>query len=183
MRMKMRGARGIGAMVAAATLLSTLLAAPATSSASAVPCRAFVGRHLKNGDNFDIVQVKTFYVTVKPLAKTYKVGQVAKIHAVVTRPAHEDPANQGIPVDPPASQPAAGVNVGIGVRVGSVFLPGYGVTNDNGEVDVPVKLMPYTPAGIAGIEAFAWKNDIEQPCLTLQEDGYTQLPRAFSVKK
>jgi hypothetical protein len=182
MRTKLRGARRAGAVLAAAAILSTLLAAPASSSASTIPCRAWVGRHLENS-NFDIVQVQTFYVTAKPVAKSYKVGQVAQVKAVVTRPAHEDPAGNGIPIDPPTSAPAAGVNVGVGIRVGAVFLPGYGVTDDNGMVTVPIKLMPYTPAGTADLEAFAWKNDAESPCLTLQEDGYTQLARAFTVKK
>ena len=182
MRTKMRGLRRIGAVLVAASISTTIVSAPTASSASSIPCRGFVQRHLA-AQNFDIVQVGTFWVTVKPLAKSYKIGDVAKVKATVTRPAHEDPAGQGIPIDPPVTEPAAGVNVGVGVRVGAVFLPGYGVTDDKGEVVVPIKIMPYAPTGVADLEAFAWKNDVEQPCLTLQEDGYTQLPHAFKVTK
>lgn len=175
----------VAGVVTAASLIVSIVtgAAPAaTTPRAAIPCRGWVARQLQ-ADNFDIYQVWTFSVHPKPLAKAYKVGQVAKVHVLVERPGPADPAGQGVPMPSPTYAPAEGVNVGVGVKVGPVFLPGYGVTDANGEVDVPVKLQSYTPAGIADIEVFAYKNDAESPCVTIQEDGYTSLPRAFKVTK
>jgi hypothetical protein len=131
----------------------------------------------------DIVQLRTFTVEVRPLAKTYKVGRAAKVAVTVTRPAHKDPFQVGPEFDPPASAPAADVSVGVGIHVGDVFVPGFGVTDDAGEATVTIKLPSYMKAGSADIDGYAWKIQVDSPCMTIEEDGYTHLVGGFEVTR
>jgi hypothetical protein len=176
--------RAAATMVVAAMVALPLWGPGATTaSASTIPCRSFAS-HLLRTSTFDIVQIKTFYVTIKPASKSYSVGDTVKVAALVTRPAHEDPLNNGVKFDPPASAPASDVNVGIGLHISNkVYLPGFGITDANGKVTVSIKLPSYTPAGVASVDAFAYKNDAEAPCFTLQENGFTTMPNAFTVSK
>lgn len=131
--------------------------------------------------NFETISLRTYHVVIKSDKEVYAVGETAKIHVKVTRPAHEDPLNLGIPIDPPVSEPAEGVNVGLGLRVGDVFLPGFGITDAKGEVDIGIKLPPYTPTGSATADGYAWQEQVKTTCLTIQENGYRQEPRLFKV--
>ena len=167
----------------AATIAGLLLAGltPSTASSAPIPCRAHAARALR-GNTMDIVQVRTFTVEVKT-GKAYRIGGRAAIDAVVTRPAHRDPLQVGPEFEPPASAPAADVNVGIGIHVGDVFVPGFGVTDENGEVRVTIKLPSYMRPGTASIDAYAWKIQADTPCLTLEEDGFTHVDKAFAVTR
>jgi hypothetical protein len=131
----------------------------------------------------DIVQLRTFTVEIEPVAKTYKIGGPAKVSVVVTRPAHKDPLQLGPEFEPPASAPAAGVNIGIGVHVGEVFVPGFGQTDDAGEAIVTIKLPSYMKPGIADLDGYAWKIQADSPCMTIEEDGYTHMDAGFAVKR
>ena len=131
----------------------------------------------------ETVVLKTFHLVVDSPKKTYKVGENAVINVTVTRPAQEDPLGQGIPIDPPQSEPAANINVGIGLRVGDVFLFGHSMTNDQGKAAVKVKLEPWTPTGPAIADAFAWNIVQDTPCLRIEENGYMQKPHIFHVIK
>ncbi|HVF53657.1 MAG TPA: hypothetical protein VNC78_08645 [Actinomycetota bacterium] len=165
--------------VAAACLLIGALAVPASATpapASApLPCGASGG--------MEIVQLRTFYVDVQIPKKTYRVGQTAIFNMTVTRPAHEDPLGNGIPVDPPQSEPAEGVSIGVGLIIDDVYLFGLGVTDTEGKSSIKVKLKSYTPAGMAQARAFAKKNVADSPCLVIDEIGYRPMPDAFKVIK
>jgi hypothetical protein len=157
------------ALLAAVALIGTLFtAAPAT----AVPC-----------GNIETVALKTFYIEAKAAKKVYKVGQTAVINVNITRPSDQDPAGMGIPMERPVTEPAQDVNVGIGVRVGDVFLFGYGLTDAKGNAAVKVKIESWTPAGTAIADIFAWLIQADTPCLRIEENGYRQNPRAFKVVK
>ena len=138
---------------------------------------------MRNGNNFETIALRTFHLVIESKKKTYKVGETAIIHATVTRPAHEDPLQLGVTFDPPESFPAEGVNVGIGVRVGDVFLFGFDITDANGEADIKVKIQPYTSPGTALVDAFSWERQLETPCLTVEENGYTFAPGLFKVTR
>ena len=167
-------------LVAAALAGLLLMGLPAGgASAAPIPCRAHAARALR-GNAMDIVQARTFTVEVTN-KKTYRIGGRATIDAVVTRPAHRDPLQAGPEFDPPTSVPAADVNVGIGIHVGDVFAPGFGVTDENGKVTVTIKLPKYMKPGSASIDAYAWKIAFDTPCLTLEEDGFTHVDNAFVV--
>jgi hypothetical protein len=157
------------ALLAAAALIGTLFTvAPAT----AVPC-----------GSMETIALKTFYLEVKAAKKVYKVGQTAVINVNVTRPSDQDPMGMGVPMERPHTEPAEDVNVGIGLRVGDVFLFGYGLTNAKGNAAVKVKIESWTPAGTALADIFAWLIQADSPCLRVEENGYRQVPRIFKVVK
>ena len=171
--------RKSGPVAAALAGLMLAMASPAAVSAAPVPCRAHAARALR-GNAMDIVQARTFTVEVTT-KKAYRLGGKATIDAIVTRPAHRDPLQAGPDFDPPASVPAADVNVGIGIHVGDVFAPGFGVTDENGEATITIKLPKYMKSGSASLDAYAWKIAVDTPCLTLEEDGFTHVDNAFVV--
>jgi hypothetical protein len=131
----------------------------------------------------ETVNLYNYTVQLHPKKSVYRVGQTAKFHMIVTRPGPQDPLGLGVSWDPPYKEPAADVNVGIGLRVGDVFLFGIAVTNEKGEAIVPIKLLPYTPTGTAAADAVGWQIVHQNTCLTVQEIGYASDPRAFKVTR
>jgi hypothetical protein len=162
--------------------VSLSAAPPPVAAAPSVPCRGRVSRHLRN-NAMDIVQLRTFTVEIKPLAKTYKIGKPAQVAVVVTRPAHRDPLQLGPEFEPPTSAPAADVSVGVGIHVGEAFVPGFGVTDENGKTTVTIKLPSYMKPGFADLDGYAWKIQFDSPCMTIEEDGYTHMDKAFAVER
>lgn len=135
------------------------------------------------GCAMETVSLKTFHLEVSSKKKVYKVGDTATVKVNVTRPAEEDPLGNGIPIERPTTEPAEGINVGIGLRVGDVFLFGHSITDANGDAAVKVKLEPWTPPGNAIADAFAWNIVQDTPCLRIEENGYRQSPSIFKVVK
>lgn len=168
-----------------ALLTATGLLVGMMSFASASPAQACsakgVRSGLRSGALLETVGLRTYNLEVKPDKKSYKVGDTAKVHVTVTRPAKEDPLGQGIPVDSPESFPAEGVNVGIGLRIGEVFLFGHNITDAKGLTTVKVKIASYAPAGKASADAYAWKTQVDSPCARVEENGYTSVPNIFTV--
>ncbi len=124
----------------------------------------------------------TFHVAIKPFKKAYRRGDTVKVDVTVTRPAEEDPMGLGVGTERPASVPASDVNVGVGVSVGRVFLPGYGRTNDAGKANVAIKIEKYAPRAVAHVRAFAYKEVFSSPCLTVEEQGFASRDNAFRVR-
>lgn len=177
----MDGMRKRTALILATALLSGLLSfGPAAAAAQACSSRS-VRTMLRSGNALEVVSLRTYHLEVKADKPSYKVGDTAVINITVTRPAHEDPLGQGIPVDPPQSFPAEDVNVGIGLRIGDVFLFGHALTNAEGLAKVKVDIKSYTPAGKANADAYAWKTVHEAPCARVEENGYTNKPDLFRV--
>ncbi len=126
----------------------------------------------------------TLQVKMKPLAKSYKIGQVAKFEVTVMRPSETDPLGQNIVIgEPPEQFPAEDVNVGVGIQVGYVYLPGYGTTDANGKAIVGVKIENYTRPGMAHAKVLSRETVAETSCLTVEEQGYRFLPNAFKVSR
>jgi hypothetical protein len=119
-----------------ASLAVALAVASSLIALTPVPASACGGQ----GGLFDYVTPNTLHVVIKPFHKQYARGDTVTVKVVVTRPAAEDPAGFGVRTERPVAQPASDVNVGIGINVGRAFLPGYGKTNNNGEVAVGIKL-------------------------------------------
>ncbi len=156
-------------------LLSAMVAAgPITAAPIPAPCGAGAT---------EIVQLRTLNVVAKVSKKVYKVGETAIFKITITRPAHEDPAGQGIPVDPPTTQPAEGISIGVGLIVDDVYLWGLGMTDEAGKTTIRIDLKSYTPAGTAQARAFGKKNVVDSPCLVIDEIGFLPMPNAFEVKK
>jgi hypothetical protein len=129
----------------------------------------------------DYITPTTLHVVIKPFHKRYSRGDVVTVKVVVSRPAAEDPAGLGIAMERPVTQPAPDVNVGIGINLGGAFVPGYGRTNDEGEVAVDVKLRRHVPAGMATVRAYAYKERLNTPCVVIEEQGYRTTSKAFKV--
>jgi hypothetical protein len=159
----------VSLMVAVALGAGFSLMTPATAAACST------------SEALDYITPTTLHVVIKPFHKRYARGDTVVAKVVVTRPAEEDPAGLGIPMEPPASQPAADVNVGVGISVRGAFLAGYGKTNDEGEVAVAVKLGNQVPAGSATVRAYAYKERLNNPCVVVEEQGYRTKSKAFSV--
>jgi hypothetical protein len=181
----MTAIRTVALLAATARVAASLLVTAATASplsAGPAPCSARqVRTMLHNGSAMEVVSLRTFYVTMKADKPSHKVGDIARVNVTVTRPAHEDPANLGQPIDPPQSFPAENVNVGLGLRIGEVFLFGHSTTDANGEATVKVELKDYTPGGTAAGDGFAWNVLHESVCARVEETGYTNVPKLFKV--
>jgi hypothetical protein len=131
----------------------------------------------------ETIRLRTFHIQAEPQAASSEIGTTAKIDITVTRPAHQDPADLGVELEPPASMPAENVIVGIGIHVGQVFIPGFSRTNADGKATVAMKLPRYMRPGMASMSVYAWNVVHESPCLRVEEDGYAQYPDAFEVTK
>lgn len=175
----MDGMRRRTALILATALLSGLLAFGPAAPAQACSSRG-VRTMLRSGA-IEVVGLRTYHLVVEADKPSYKVGDTAVINVTVTRPAHEDPLGQGIPMDPPESFPAENVNVGIGLRIGDVFLFGHALTNADGLAKVKIDIKSYTPAGKASADAYAWKTVQDTPCAKVEENGYTSKPDLFRV--
>ena len=131
----------------------------------------------------EYVSLKTFHLEVKFPKKSYRIGETVNVKVNVTRPAKEDPLGNGIPMDRPYVEPASGVIVGVGLMIGRVFLPGAGITGDNGDTVVKIKLEDWAPADTwVDSSIYAWKVVQETPCLTIQEFGHAVRPRVFRTE-
>ncbi|MGH2808871.1 MAG: hypothetical protein ACRDKT_16520 [Actinomycetota bacterium] len=172
----------LGAVVLATTFVTPARAVTTGFSAPA-PCARNEVRSLMRTGAMETVALRTFTLEMKSAKPSYKIGETAVIKAKVTRPADEDPLQLGVPLDSPEHYAAPDVNVGIGLRIGEVFLFGFGITDQNGEADVKIKLKSYTPTGTALADGFAWKRQLETPCLIVEENGYTFFPNAFKVTR
>jgi hypothetical protein len=174
-------------------LLGGALVVVAPSSASACGAaltRKDVFRAMRNGKmaeasgGMETLSLKTLNLDYKSDKKIYKIGSIAEIKVNVTRPAKEDPAGQGIPMDRPYVEPAEGITVGVGLSIGRVFLPGAAITDANGDALVRIKIESYAPAGQwADVSVYAWNVLQETPCLTVQEYGYSTAPRMFRTTR
>ncbi|HWC12991.1 MAG TPA: hypothetical protein VG929_00165 [Actinomycetota bacterium] len=184
------GSRRI-ALLLAATLVTgafTALAPAPAGACGAVLRNKDVFRSLRDsssdsstrGGAMETIGLRTLHLEYKADKKIYEIGDIAQIKVTVTRPADEDPLGQGIPMDRPFVEPAADVNVGVGLSIGRVFLPGAGLTNEKGVAIVKIKIENYAPAGKwADASAYAWRVVQSTPCATVQEDGYRIQPRMF----
>jgi hypothetical protein len=153
-----------------------------SASAAPVPCSGYAKQVMRHG--LEQVQVKTLNLEVSPVKESYEIGDVAKFQANVTRPAKEDPLGQGIPMDRPYVTPAEGVFIGVGLMFkGGVFLPGFGVTDANGDAVMKVKIQKYVKPGTVHASFFAWKTMADAPCARIDETAYLPVPDIFSVRR
>lgn len=114
---------------------------------------------------------ETFAVHLSGYKAKYRVGDTVRLEAVVTRQVN------GMDV-----APAEGARVVVSVKVGRVVVVGGGTTDENGFVDVEVRLRRYVPAGRADVWTVATKQIEPVPCHTY-EWGSLELPRLFKVTR
>ena len=152
------------APVAAVALVGTLLAAPASArptSASGSACSAAV------------LVLRSLHVVAVPSKTKVKPGERFTVDVTVTRPAHEDPADQGMEFEPPASLPAEDVTVGLSVWVGErTYFWQVGLTDAEGKDTLSLRVPKNAEAGKALASASA-RHWIKNDCPDILEDGYT----------
>ncbi|MDP9067798.1 MAG: hypothetical protein M3N53_05565 [Actinomycetota bacterium] len=168
-------------LIAATALVAGALALAPVSPAGA--CSSGDVRAKMRSGNLEVVGLRTYHLEVRADKPSYRIGDVAKVNVLVTRPAHEDPVGGGIEQEPPQSFPAEGANVGIGLRIGDVFLFGHAVTNAEGKAQVKIKIKDYTPPGKAMADAYAWKVAADTTCARVEENGYTQKTNLFTLRR
>ena len=127
--------------------------------------------------------VYSFHVEISSPGKVYRIGQVAKIDVEVTRPNDEDPLGLGVPITPPHEEKVEGANVGVGLQVGDVFLPGYALTNEDGIAHVKIKLESWTQPGTADVRSLAWLEAADGGCVIVEEQGFAQKDDLFVVTR
>lgn len=155
--------------LAVAGLLSAWLL-PSTSSA-AIP--AMCGKP---------TYVHAFHVETEWSKKVYKRSESAKVEVTVTRPAHEDPGDNGIPIDPPVSTAEAGVTVTTAPMT-NVFPPpfGRGITDADGKVYFKIPLKDLKP-GRYDARTYGEKWTNEGGCPDIVEWGDKYEPKIITVK-
>ena len=170
-------------LLLSATLVASAFTALTPSSALACAStltRHDVFRHLRHGQDaganssaMETFSFRTLNIEFEANKKVYRRGDIAEITAMVTRPAKEDPLNNGIPMDRPYVEPAADVTVGIGLHIGRVFLPGAAITDADGKAVIRIKIESYAPVNKwIDTSVYAWKIVHQDVCFTVQEDGF-----------
>lgn len=168
-------------MATALALIAALIPGAGTASAAPLPCSGVAREAVRHG--LEQIQLRTLELEASTDKKSYRIGEVIKFKALVTRPADEDPAGQGIPMDRPYVSPAPDINVGVGLLFnGDVFLPGFGITDENGEVTLKVKIVNYVKPGTVHASFFAWKTVADIPCARVDETGYLPVSDIVTVK-
>ena len=170
----------VTSVVVAASLLvpAAAHAADVTSTASAAgpaPCRAAAGL------GGSVLTLKSFYVTAKPAKKVVSPGDKVKVKIKVTRPAHEDPFDQDIQLEPPVSTPEKDVSVGVAVWVGKyTYFWNMGITDENGEETFTLRIPEDSELGNAYAVASAEKW-LKRDCPDIVERGFHEYENFLTI--
>jgi hypothetical protein len=158
------------------TLVIAALVAFLPSEGGAAPARAGAGAGCGRP-----TRVHSFHVDAQWTKKVYRTSEKAVVNLTVTRPAHEDPFELGIPLVPPVSVPQEGVTVTTAILTDAWPPPfGYGTTDDNGQLTLRIPLTEVEPGfQVATHYAEMWTN--EGGCPDIQEWGFTRQDPAFKV--
>lgn len=181
-------------LIAVIAAFLVALLPPVVPPAAAAPCSGPSGggkpqAHdvLKHGpsarNGMETVALKTFYLEVKVPKKKYRIGQTVKIPVEVTRPSDEDPLGNGIPTPRPYVMPAEDVSVGVGLIINDVYLPGFGLTDEEGKVTISVRIERWARPGTVNASFYAWKVLADVPCFRFEEWGFKPVPGAFKVTR
>ena len=147
---------------------------------SDMPCKSKALRVLR-GD-MEVVSLRDLYVEAKVKEKSYQIGDTIQFPVTVSRPAESDPLGLGVPTDPGSLGPAEEVNIGVGLLIGDVFLPGFAVTDANGEALIKVKVEKYVKPAVVDAAFYAWKIALNTPCVIVQENGFRAVARMFKIE-
>jgi hypothetical protein len=160
------------AQIAALGVVMALLPGLAPAPASAAACR---------GPNAVLV-LRDLWVEATPSAAVVRPGQSFTALIEVSRPAHEDPADQGIQFEPPASVPAEGISVGISIWSGKrTYFWNIGTSDANGEIKLKLKVPKNAEPGAARSTLFA-QHWINQSCPDVLENGFNNYEKFLTIK-
>lgn len=122
--------------------------------------------------SMETTSLRTLHIEAAATKESYEIGEVAKFPVHVTRPAKEDPMRLGLPWDRPYVEDAAGVNVGVGLLAGDVFLAGFAQTGEDGKAVIKIKIKSYTRPAPVDAAFYAWNIVADTPCLRIEENGF-----------
>ena len=154
-----------------------------TQGAPLVPCKPQVLKLLSGHRDMEVVSLRDFYIEASVKKKSYKVGDTIQFPVRVSRPSDSDPLGLGVPTDPGSIGPAEEVNIGVGLLVGEVFLPGFAVTDANGEALIKVKVESYVKPATVDAAFYAWKVAVDTPCVRVEENGFRPVSRMFKITR
>ncbi|MDQ3963493.1 MAG: hypothetical protein M3277_06225 [Actinomycetota bacterium] len=130
----------------------------------------------------DPTRIHAFHVETVWNKKVYERSEKAIVKVTITRPAHEDPFEMGIPIPPPISIPAEEGVVVTTALLTNTFPPpfGRGETDAEGKVTFKIPLKEVKPGPVdATTYASKWTN--EGGCPDIEEWGYKPEPKAFVI--
>jgi len=127
----------------------------------------------ETGCSSAVLVLRTLHVEAHPSKKVVRRGEKFKVHVKVTRPAHEDPAGEGMEVSPPTSAAAEGVTIGLSIWVGDrTYFWQVGMSDQNGEDVLTLKVPKNAELGPA-LASASGRHWIKNDCPDILEDGYT----------
>ena len=129
----------------------------------------------------EIVHIHAFHIEAKPDKPVYLVGEKATIDVTVTRPAREDPGGLGVEWDPPESEPVEGIYVGVAAFSEETWIFGFAVTNARGKAEVKLPIDPHFKGGEVTANVYAWRDTVQNACLTVREYGSRRYNEFFRV--
>lgn len=162
--------RVVGVLASLALVAGVLAAPPAHAKVGCGPA------------DLEYIYLKTFKVEVKLPKGPFEPGDTVPLPTLVTRPADEDPLDQGIPTPRPVVLPADAVPVVVVAFGDDVLLIDFKSTNAEGKVNLALKLPSYMPAGPVAARFYAQKLLLDLNCIIIYEIGEVQFSRAFVVK-
>ena len=146
---------------------------------SALAARTVVGDSCSGA----MTALRTFHVEAVPSKKVVRPGEKFAVDVVVTRPAHEDPAGQGITFEPPVSAPAEDVIIGISIWVGDrTYFWGIGLSNADGKATLRLKVPTKAESGKA-LASASGRRVLKDDCPEIMEDGYATYDLFLTVKR
>lgn len=125
----------------------------------------------------------TFKVEAKSQKKVYRPGEVTKIDMKVTRPGEYDPIGGTTPLPPTTDLPASDVEINVSMWAGNYYMYGTGVTDENGEGTVKVRLHKRSPAGPVRVDVSARAYYNRGGCPDLEEVGFRTYDPMFKVTR
>ena len=165
--------RALSRFVAIGLALALVGGGPAPSASAASRCRS----------KSAVLVLRDLWVEAKPSTTTVRPGQTFTVLLKVSRPAHEDPLDQGIALDPPASVPAEGIDVGISVWSGKrTYFWNTGTSDANGEVTLKLTAPKNAEPGAARSVLFA-QHWINQSCPDILENGFNDYAKFLTIKR
>lgn len=130
-----------------------------------------------------VTTLYTFKIEAKPQKKSYTAGKTAKVEMRVTRPGPYDPLGGTTEIPRPTEQPAAGVDVAVSMYAGIYYMYGTGVTDENGEATVSVKLHRNSPAGWVRADTSARAYYNRGGCPDIEEAGFQPFDRFLKITR
>lgn len=128
-------------------------------------------------------RIHAFHVETKWSRKSYSHSEKAVVVVTVTRPAREDPADQGIVIPALVSIPQEGVTVSTTIQPKKFLFPplyGYGLTDEKGQVRFAIPLKRLRPETVDA-STMATLTTNEGGCPDIEEWGWRYDRPAFRV--